>query len=91
MNKDFTYDYEDIGQFYLEGFNRPHSLTQDELGILGKKIVKQLYKGDIEAAYDDLVGKKLKEESDVIDTSAVDSKVDPALLRAKERERQEAI
>jgi hypothetical protein len=31
----------------------------------------------------------LKEESDVIDTSAVDSKVDPALLRAKERERQE--
>ena len=64
LNKDFTYDYEDIGQFYLEGFNRPHSLTQDELGILGKKIVNQLYKGDIEAAYDDLVGKKLKEESD---------------------------
>ncbi len=62
LNKDFTYDYEDIGQFYLEGFNRPHSLTQDELGVLGKKIVNQLYKGDIGAAYDDLVrGKDLNE------------------------------
>ena len=64
LNKDFTYDYEDIGQFYLEGFNRPHSLTQDELGILGKKIVNQLYKGDIGAAYDDIVrGKGLNEEN----------------------------
>ena len=62
LNKDFTYDYEDIGQFYLEGFNRPHSLTQDELGVLGKKIVNQLYKGDIGAAYDDIVhGKGLNE------------------------------
>ncbi len=62
LNKDFTYDYEDIGQFYLEGFNRPHSLTQDELGVLGKRIVNQLYKGDIGAAYDDLVrGKDLNE------------------------------
>ena len=62
LMKDFTYDYEDIGQFYLEGFNRPHSLTQDELGILGKKIVDQLYKGDIGAAYDDIVhGKGLNE------------------------------
>ena len=64
LEKDFTYDYEDIGQFYLEGFNRPHSLTQDELGILGKKIVNQLYKGDIGAAYDDIVrGKGLNEEN----------------------------
>ena len=64
LMKDFTYDYEDIGQFYLEGFNRPHSLTQDELGVLGKKIVDQLYKGDIGAAYDDLVhGKGLNEEN----------------------------
>ena len=56
------YDYEDIGQFYLEGFNRPHSLTDEELGILGKRIVNQLYKGDIGAAYDDIVrGKGLNE------------------------------
>ena len=52
--EDFTYDYEDIGQFYLEGFNRPHSLNNSELEILGKRIVKQLYKGDIGKAYDDL-------------------------------------
>ena len=58
LMKDFTYDYEDIGQFYLEGFNRPHSLTQEELGILGKRVVDQLYKGDIGAAYDDIVYKK---------------------------------
>ena len=65
LEKDFTYDYEDIGQFYLEGFNRPHSLTQDELGVLGKRIVNQLYKGDIGAAYDDLVrGKGLNEYKD---------------------------
>jgi len=52
--EDFTYDYEDIGQFYLEGFNRPHSLNNSELEMLGKRIVKQLYKGDIGKAYDDL-------------------------------------
>ena len=52
--EDFTYDYEDIGQFYLEGFNRPHSLNNSELEMLGKIIVKQLYKGDIGKAYDDL-------------------------------------
>ena len=62
LEKDFTYDYEDIGQFYLEGFNNPPSLTQDELGILGKKIVNQLYKGDIGAAYDDIVYKKRGQE-----------------------------
>ena len=56
------YDYEDIGQFYLEGFNRPHSLTDEQLGTLGKKIVNQLYKGDIGAAYDDIVYKKRGKE-----------------------------
>jgi len=63
LMKDFTYDYEDIGQFYLEGFNRPHSLTQEELGILGKRVVDQLYKGDIGAAYDDIVYKKALDEN----------------------------
>ena len=60
--KDFTYDYEDIGQFYLEGFNRPHSLNNSELEILGKRVVDQLYKGDIGAAYDDIVFKKRGKE-----------------------------
>ena len=58
----FDYDFEDIGQFYIDGFKRPHSLTNDELNTLGRRIVKQLYKGDIGAAYDDIVrGKGLNE------------------------------
>ena len=35
--KDFTYDYEDIGQFYLEGFGKEHTLNNDQLRMLGKK------------------------------------------------------
>jgi|13_taG_2_1085334.scaffolds.fasta_scaffold09216_4 hypothetical protein len=52
LMKDFTYDYEDIGQFYLEGFGKEHTLTQDQLGKLGKKITDNLYGGDIGKAYD---------------------------------------
>jgi len=57
------YDYEDIGQAYIENMGRPHSLTNDELEYLGKRIVKQLYKGDIAKAYDEIVmyDKKLNE------------------------------
>jgi hypothetical protein len=50
--EDFTYDYEDIGQFYLEGFGKEHTLTQDQLEKLGKKITDKLYGGDIGKAYD---------------------------------------
>ena len=57
LKKDFTYDYEDIGQFYLEGFGKPYSLNNSELEILGKQIVDRLYKGDISKAYDDLYKK----------------------------------
>ena len=53
--EDFTYDYEDIGQFYLEGFGKEHTLNNDQLRMLGKKIVDQLYKGDIGKAYDAVV------------------------------------
>ena len=52
LMKDFTYDYEDIGQFYLEGFGKEHTLTQDQLKMLGKKITDNLYGGDIGKAYD---------------------------------------
>ena len=55
LMKDFTYDYEDIGQFYLEGFGKEHTLNNDQLRMLGKKIVDQLYKGDIGKAYDAVV------------------------------------
>ena len=40
----------DIGAAYLAGFNKEHSLSLDQLEELGRKIVKQIYKGDIEAA-----------------------------------------
>ena len=48
-------DYQDIGQFYLEGFNKPHNLDDDQLEIVGKKVVEKLYGGDLKAAYDDVV------------------------------------
>ena len=51
------YDYEDIGQFYLEGFGKEHSLTQDQLGKLGRQITDRLYDGDIGKAYDDVYKK----------------------------------
>ena len=54
LGKDFTYDYEDIGQFYLEGFGKEHTLTQDQLGKLGKMITNRFYGGDIKKAYDDV-------------------------------------
>ena len=57
MGKDFTYDYEDIGQFYLEGFGRPHSLNNSELEALGKQIVDRLYDGNLDKAYNDLKNK----------------------------------
>ena len=44
-------DYGLIGIGYLKGFGRPHNLNLDQLEELGRKIVKQLYKGDFEAAY----------------------------------------
>ena len=45
-------DYGLIGIGYLKGFGRPHDLNLDQLETLGRKIVKQLYKGDFQAAYD---------------------------------------
>ena len=57
-------DYQDIGIFYLDGFNKKHSLTDDELEILGKKIVDQLYKGDIGKAYDAIVNRGVMKEED---------------------------
>ena len=46
--------YMDIGSGYLQGFNRPHSLSKDELETLGRKIVSSLYKGDINRAVGEL-------------------------------------
>ena len=73
-DEDFGYEEEDldnpdedlviIGSGYLEGFNRPHSLNNGELEILGKRIVKQLYKGDKNAAFKDIVD-RLNEDLDL--------------------------
>ena len=64
--KDYWADYTDIGQSYLEGFGKKHSLTQDQLEKLGKKIVDQLYKGDVGKAYDAIVKRGvMKEEAGI--------------------------
>ncbi len=49
------YDYEDIGQFYLERSGKEHNLTNDQLGKLGRQITDRLYGGDLGKAYDDVV------------------------------------
>ena len=64
-NEDNWADYTDIGQSYLEGFGKEHTLTDNQLEELGKKIVKQLYKGDIGKAYDAIVKRDLKEAENV--------------------------
>ena len=67
-------DYTDIGQFYLEGFGKEHTLDDNQLEKLGKTIVKRLYKGDIGKAYDEIVKKDLNEEAgddDDVDAKAI--------------------
>ena len=86
--EDFTYDYEDIGQFYLEGFGKEHTLNNDQLRMLGKKIVDQLYKGDIGKAYDAVVNPNknpydIKEDEDK-EPSKSDIKKTKGLAKAKE-------
>ena len=77
LMKDFTYDYEDIGQFYLEGFGKKHTLNNDQLKMLGKKITDNLYGGDIGKAYDAVVNPHknpydIKEdEDDDLDAKAI--------------------
>ena len=43
-------EYGDIGKNYLAGFGKENTLDLDSLEKLGRKIVKQLYKGDFAAA-----------------------------------------
>ena len=78
-------EYGDIGVEYLKGFNRPHSLNADDLETLGRKIVKQLYKGDFKAAK----AKFIKEEIPVTEDedkepSKSDIKKTKGLAKAKE-------
>ena len=64
-NEDNWADYTDIGQSYLEGFGKEHTLDDNQLEKLGKTIVKRLYKGDIGKAYDAIVKRDLKEVENV--------------------------
>ena len=61
--EDFFYDYLDIGMSYLEGFGKKHSLDDNQLEKLGKKIVDQLYKGDVGKAYDAIVKRGAMKEA----------------------------
>ena len=53
-------EYGMIGQGYLKGFNKPHSLDLDDLEVLGRKVVKSLYMGD----FDKAKAKFIKEDED---------------------------
>ena len=70
---DFSYDYQDIGQFYLDGFNKENTLTDEQLEKLGKKIVDKLYKGDVGKAYDAVVN---RDKLDLPGNSKYDQSVD---------------
>ena len=77
-------DYVDIGRGYLDGFRRPHSLNDDQLEVLGRKVTKQLYKGDIDKAYQDLVLRtRLKEDEDK-EPSDAEIKKNKSLAKAAE-------
>ena len=73
--EDFFYDYLDIGMSYLDGFGKKHSLDDSQLEKLGKKIVDQLYKGDIGKAYDAIVKRGVMKEDD--EPKAKDLKGEP--------------
>lgn len=64
--KDYWADYTDIGQFYMEKhgnmyMGKVQKLSDTQYEDLGKKIVDQLYDGDVAKAYDDIVGKYSEE------------------------------
>ena len=73
--EDFFYDYLDIGMSYLEGFGKKHSLDDNQLEKLGKKIVDSLYKGDVGKAYDAIVKRGAMKEDN--DPSGADLEGDP--------------
>ena len=62
-------DYGLIGQGYLKGFNKPHSLNADDLETLGRKVVDSLYKGDFDKAkakfVDELAGYTRRGEKEI--------------------------
>ncbi|MDA7616767.1 hypothetical protein N8579_00150 [bacterium] len=82
--EDFFYDYLDIGMSYLDGFGKKHSLDDTQLEKLGKKIVDQLYKGDVGKAYDAIVKRGAMNEDEDKEPSKSDLKKTKGLAKAKE-------
>jgi len=82
--EDFFYDYLDIGMSYLDGFGKKHSLDDNQLEKLGKKIVDQLYKGDVGKAYDAIVKRGAMNEDEDKEPSKADLKKTKGLAKAKE-------
>ena len=82
--EDFFYDYLDIGMSYLEGFGKKHSLDDNQLEKLGKKIVDQLYKGDVGKAYDAIVKRGAMKEDEDKEPSKAELKKTKGLAKAKE-------
>ncbi|MDA8940635.1 hypothetical protein N9H34_00730 [bacterium] len=82
--EDFFYDYLDIGMSYLEGFGKKHSLDDTQLEKLGKKIVDQLYKGDVGKAYDAIVKRGAMNEDEDAEPTKSDIKKTKGLAKAKE-------
>ncbi len=82
--EDFFYDYLDIGMSYLDGFGKKHSLDDSQLEKLGKKIVDQLYKGDVGKAYDAIVKRGVMKEDEDKEPSKADLKKTKGLAKAKE-------
>ena len=82
--EDFFYDYLDIGMSYLEGFGKKHSLDDSQLEKLGKKIVDQLYKGDVGKAYDAIVKRGAMNEDEDKEPTKADLKATKGLAKAKE-------
>ena len=77
-------DYGKIGLGYLSGFNRPHSLNDDELENLGRKIVQQLYKGDFDKAKAKFFNMKENIDNDDKEPSKAELKKTKGLAKAKE-------
>ena len=82
--EDFFYDYLDIGMSYLDGFGKKHSLDDNQLEKLGKKIVDQLYKGDVGKAYDAIVKRGAMNEDEDKEPSDAEIKKNKSLAKAAE-------
>ena len=96
--KDSWADYTDIGMFYMEKHGniyqgKEQKLTDSQYEKLGKKIVDQLYDGDVSKAYDETYKavkgnelkykRNLKEDEDAEPTKS-DIKKTKGLAKAKE-------